>query len=129
MKEQQTIVATIKENSNQIINKIDSLLKTNNFAFAGRFHIENNGHCIKSVFQMNITDIPQPQVKFSHILRYENGNYIATYQIEGTKINHQYYKGPSADIKSLSEAIFLQSREIAANLLATYRNKFENHPF
>jgi len=122
MKERNQIVTVVQTTSHTLTSKLAELAGED-FVCTGMFQVEDNGFCYHSNFGINMGNIPDPRVNYVHTLRYESGEYVASYEIKGTKIRREYYRGVSADIPSLQEAVGLAAKEILAHLLSLYRTE------
>lgn len=125
IREHTRLATAIRSNTEALIRRMRDMGHPAGFQMSGSYSVDDNGHRFGARYGLHIEDLPQPRIEFSHLIRREAGELVATYHVDGMPGQLEYYRGPVADLASLSDAVDRAGREILALLLRTYRERFD----
>ncbi len=125
IREHSRLATAIRSNTEALISRMGDMGNQAGFTMSGSYNVDDNGHHFAAKYGLYIKDMPQLRIEFSHFIRREAGELTATYHVDGMPDQFEYYRGPVADLASLSEAVNRAGSEILARLLRTYRERFD----
>jgi serine/threonine protein kinase len=123
LKEASEIGGVLREMSQHLVRSMSEMARSINLDLSGSSLISPDYREYRISYAINLSNFPDPRIAFVHRLRWESGDFVASWVIEATGDVRRYYRGPVADVTSLKEAVTRAAKDVFTGLLARYREK------